>query len=51
MCHLSSSNDSNIYRVVGCGTVECHLQAMLTPSRMTDPNSTRTPKILPWHIR
>jgi hypothetical protein len=35
----------------GGGAVECHLQAMLTPSRTMDPDSTRTPKILLGHHR
>ncbi|RLM80730.1 hypothetical protein C2845_PM12G09780 [Panicum miliaceum] len=43
--HLSRSDDSVICREAGHEAVECHLRAMPTLSRTTDPDSTRTPRI------
>jgi hypothetical protein len=49
--HLSRSDDSGICQEVGCRAVEYHLWTMLTLSRMTDLDSTRTPEIMLEHTR
>ena len=39
---VSLWNDLGICQVTGKGVVECHKRAMPTPSRMMDPDSTRS---------